>query len=165
MFVRKKRNKSGSISVHVIQKGNGYKIVKTLGTSTDAAEIERLVIQGRQFIRSLQSAQPYLLPVASREDQVVKSFVSSLKSSQIHTIGPELIFGALFDRLGLNVIPDEMLRHIIIARLAYPVSKLKTVDYLQRYRGIQKSVDEIYLFLDRLASRYKDKVEASAACR
>ncbi len=160
MFVRKKRNKSGSVSIQVIQKNNGYKVVKTIGASNDAVEIERLVIQGRQFIKSLQPAQPYLLPVASREDQVVEAFVSSLNSSQIHTIGPELIFGALFDRLGFNVIPDEMLRHIIIARLAYPVSKLKTVDYLQRYRGIRKSVDEIYLFLDRLASRYKDKVEA-----
>lgn len=162
MFVRKKRNKSGSVSVQVIQKNNGYKVVKTIGASSDAVEIERLVIQGRQFIKSLQPAQPYLLPVVSREDQVVEAFVSSLNSSQIHTIGPELIFGVLFDRLGFNVIPDEMLRHIIIARLAYPVSKLKTVDYLQRYQGIQKSVDEIYLFLDRLASRYKDKVEAIA---
>lgn len=162
MFVRKKRNKSGSVSVQVIQKDNGYKVVKTIGASSDAVEIERLEIQGRQFIKSLQPPRPYLLPVVSRNDQVVEVFASSLKSSQIHTIGPELIFGALFDRLGFNVIPDEMLRHIIIARLAYPVSKLKTVDYLQRYRGIQKSVDEIYLFLDRLASRHKEKVEAIA---
>ncbi len=162
MFVRKKRNKSGTISVQVIQKDNGYKVVRSIGSSSDAGEIERLVIQGRQYIKSLLPPQPYLLPVASHEGQVIDAFVASLNSSQIHTIGPELIFGTLFDRIGFNVIPDEMFRHVTIARLAYPVSKLKTVDYLCRYRGIEKSVDEIYLFLDRLASRYKGQAEAVA---
>lgn len=162
MFVRKKPNKSGTISVQVIQKENGYKVVRTIGSSSDANEVERLVIQGRRFIKSLQAPQPYLLPVASREDQVVDAFVASLSSSQIHTIGPELIFGTLFDRIGFNAIPDEMFRHITMARLAYPVSKLKTVDYLHRYRGIQKTVDEIYLFLDRLADRHKGQAEAIA---
>ena len=73
-----------------------------------------------------------------------------------------MIFGTLFDRIGFNAIPDEMFRHITMARLAYPVSKLKTVDYLSRYRGIQKSVDEIYLFLDRLAGRHKGQAETVA---
>ena len=31
MFVRKKRNKSGSVSVQVIDKSNGYHVVKTIG--------------------------------------------------------------------------------------------------------------------------------------
>ncbi|HBB66606.1 MAG: transposase [Elusimicrobia bacterium GWA2_56_46] len=162
MFVRKKRNKSGSISVQVINKDNGYKVVATIGASHDANEIERLVIRGRQFIKSLQPPQPYLFPNVSHEDQVINAFVDSLSSSQIHTIGPELIFGTLFDRIGFNAIPDEMFRHITMARLAYPVSKLKTVDYLSRYRGIQKSVDEIYLFLDRLAGRHKGQAETVA---
>ena len=162
MFVRKKRNKSGSISVQVINKDNGYKVVATIGASHDANEIERLVIRGRQFIKPLQPPQPYLFPNVSHEDQVINAFVDSLSSSQIHTIGPELIFGTLFDRIGFNAIPDEMFRHITMARLAYPVSKLKTVDYLSRYRGIQKSVDEIYLFLDRLAGRHKGQAETVA---
>ena len=35
MFIRKKKNKSGSISVHVIQKDNGYKIIRKIGTFPD----------------------------------------------------------------------------------------------------------------------------------
>lgn len=162
MFVRQKRNKSGSVSVQVISKDTGYRVVRTIGSSCDADEIERLVIQGHQFIKSLQPAQPSLFPVSSHDGQVVDAFVASLSGSQVHTIGPELIFGTLFDRIGFNAIPDEMFRHITIARLAYPVSKLKTIDYLDRYRGIQKSVDEIYLFLDRLANRHKGQAEAIA---
>jgi len=50
----------------------------------------------------------------------------------------------------------------VIARLAYPGSKLKTVDYLYRYQGITADVDQIYRFLDTLNDRYKDIVERIA---
>lgn len=162
MFIRKKKNKSGSISVHVIQKDNGYKIVRRIGTSTDVHDIERLVLQGKQFIKSLQPPQPYLFPVTSKEDMAIEAFAESLANAQIRTKGPELIFGTLFDRIGFSAIDDEMFRHLIIARLAYPVSKLKTIDYLWRYRGIEKSVDSIYRFMDALAGKHKEQVGAIA---
>jgi len=110
MFVRKKRNKSGTISVQVIQKDTGYKVIRTIGSSSDANTIERMVIQGKQFIKSLNPAQPYLLPVASREDQVVDAFIASLNSSQIHTIGLELTvcgktpFRGFFAAFGLRLL-------------------------------------------------------------
>lgn len=100
-----------------------------------------------------------LLPLKSQTDLVVETFVQTLSNSQVHTIGPELIFGTLFDRIGFNVIPDELFRHITVARLVYPTSKLKTVDYLYRYRGIRTSKDNIYRFLDNLNHKYKRMVE------
>lgn len=163
MFIRKKKNKSGSVSVHIVSKETGfYKIIKILGTSCDANEIEQLVLRGKQFISASNPAQPFLLPIKSREEIVIDEFVHSLRSSQIHTIGPELIFGTLFDRIGFSAITDELFRHLIIARLAYPVSKLKTIDYLWRYRGIEKSVDSIYRFMDALAGQHKEQVGAIA---
>ena len=162
MFIRRKKNKSGSVSIHVIQKDNGYKIVRRIGTSTDVHDIERLVLQGKQFIKSLQPPQPYLFPVTSKEDMAIEAFAESLANAQIRTKGPELIFGTLFDRIGFSAIDDEMFRHLIIARLAYPVSKLKTIDYLWRYRGIEKSVDSIYRFMDALAGKHKEQVGAIA---
>ena len=162
MFIRKKKNKSGSVSVQIINKDNGYKVVRTIGSSYDANEIEQLVLRGKQFLSADNPAQPLLLPVKTREEIVIDEFVQGLKSSQIHTIGPELIFGTLFDRIGFSVIKDELFRHLIIARLAYPVSKLKTIDYLWRYRGIEKSVDSIYRFMDTLAGKHKEQVGAIA---
>ena len=161
MFIRKKKNKSGSISVHVVSKETGsYKIIKVLGTSCDAQEIEQLVLRGKQFINAGNPAQPWLLPVKTSEELAVEEFIHNLKSSQIHTIGPELIFGTLFDRIGFNVINDDLFRHVTIARLAYPVSKLKTIDYLWRYQGREVSVYSVYRFMDKLHHRYKEEVEA-----
>ena len=50
MFVRQKSNQSGSISVQVIDKSNGYRVVKTIGTALDPVEVARLVELGKLFI-------------------------------------------------------------------------------------------------------------------
>jgi len=45
MFVRKKRNKSGTTSVQIIDKSAGYKVIETIGSSKDADEIANLVTE------------------------------------------------------------------------------------------------------------------------
>jgi hypothetical protein len=51
MFVRKKQNKSGIISVHVIDKSDGsYNMFKTIGSSAHPIQVLALVEQGRLWI-------------------------------------------------------------------------------------------------------------------
>ncbi|MCB1198916.1 MAG: IS1634 family transposase, partial [Deltaproteobacteria bacterium] len=161
MFVRKKRNRSGQVSVQVIDKSNGYKVVRTVGCSQDPEEIERYIHQGKAWITK-QSNQYSLFPDDQSQNATINDFVSNLSNSQIITIGPELIFGYLFDKLGFNAIDDQLFRDLVIARLTYPTSKLKTVDYLYRYRGVPTNVDSIYRFLDKLHSTHKAEVEKIA---
>lgn len=158
MFVRKKKNKSGTVSIQIIDKKNGYRVVHTIGCSDNKDEIERLLLEGQQIIQVVPEGQQWLFSCKSKEELVIENFVGNISNAQIHTIGPEIIFGVLFDRIGFNKIPDKLFRYITIARLAYPVSKLKTIDYLYRYRGISVSVDSIYLFMDKFNKRYKEKV-------
>lgn len=161
MFVRKKKNKSGKISVQIISKAGGkYKVVKTLGSSDDADEIERLFLEAQHLIPELTGQAS--LDLRTDMDKKVDVFVDTLANAQIRTIGPELILGGLFDKIGFNVISEELFRHIVIARLAYPTSKLKTVDYLHRYKGINTDVDTVYRFLDKLNKKYKDAAEKTA---
>lgn len=161
MFLRKKNNKSGSVSIQIIDKSNGYR-VRTLGSSRDLDVIERLMQKGKIILQGNKSNQLKLFPLLTEEEKTIKNFVEDLNNSQIRTIGPELIFGKLFDRIGFNIIPDELFRHVVIARLAYPTSKLKTVDYLYRYRGIHKDINSIYRFLDKLSVKYKQIAEKIA---
>jgi transposase len=46
-----------------------------------------------------------------------------------------------------------MFRHLVISRLFSPGSKLKTIDYLERYQGVIYSIDKIYRFLDALCHK------------
>lgn len=150
------------MSVQIIDKTNGYRVVQTLGSSRNPDQIERWMIQAYQIINANTPGQGWLFPSKTKEDLILENFLDHLTNAQIHTVGPELIFGALFDRIGFSAIQDELFRHLTIARLAYPTSKLKTMDYLRRYRGIEISVDAIYRFMDKLAKGYKEKVCALA---
>jgi len=162
MFIRKKRNKSGSISVQIIDKSHGYRVFKTLGSSKNPEVIKQLVSKAYNIIQNSSDDQDKLFSFKTKEELSIEDFLKELSNAQIHTIGPELIFGALFDRIGFNKIEDELFRHIAIARLAYPASKLKTSDYLYRYRGIKIEVTAIYRFLDKLAGTHKETVEKVA---
>jgi transposase len=159
MFVRKLLNRSGSVSVQAIQKKNGsYLVVKTFGSSKNQHEIEQFLFEARSFVKN-PTGSSLLFPDLSSEDRGIQQFFNTLTNDSIRTIGPELIFGTIFDRIGFNVIQNELFRHLVIARLAYPTSKLKTVDYLYRYQGIHTHEDTIYRFLDTLNIKYKETVE------
>lgn len=146
------------ISIQIIDKSSGkYKVAKTIGSSKDPEKIRQLEIEARNFLIGNQ-----LKLFKTLEEAAVENFLQDLSNSQIHTIGPELIFGTLFDRIGFNAIPEELFRHIVVARLAYPTSKLKTADYLYRYKGISVEVQKIYRFLDRLNKKYKETAERIA---
>ena len=159
MFIRKLNNRSGSVSVQAIEKKNGdYIVLKTFGSSKDPNEIELLLFEARAFVQNPTGSSP-LFSNLSGEDLVIKNFFNKLKNASVRTIGPELIFGTIFDRIGFNIIKEQLFRHLVITRLAYPTSKLKTVDYLYRYQGIHAHEDTVYRFLDTLNDIHKKTVE------
>lgn len=157
MFIIEKKSSSGSASIQIISKAKGrYKVVKTIGCGVERHKIEDLKRLGRQEIEYLKK-QPSLFQ--SDIDNLVENTFDSLTNSQIRTIGPELIFGKIFDSIGFGAIKEPLFRHLVIARLAYPLSKLKTSEYLYRFQGVSIGTDKIYHFLDRLNKQYKEQVE------
>ena len=56
MFIRKKQNKSGSVSVQIIQKisKTKIKIVKHIGTGKNENEIQQLLKQAREELHNEQ---------------------------------------------------------------------------------------------------------------
>tara|TARA_R110002033_G_scaffold170474_1_gene213108 strand:- start:30 stop:1577 length:1548 start_codon:yes stop_codon:yes gene_type:complete len=156
MFVRKLKNRSGSTSVQVIQKISGkYKVHKTIGSATTQQDIKNLVMLGRQETDRVM-AQPELF--CSERDLAVEQALSTISNADVRTVGPELVFGKIYDSIGFDQINEELFRHLVIARLAFPLSKLKTAEYLYRYQGIEISVDTIYRFLDKLNDKLKPEV-------
>ena len=93
---------------------------------------------------------------------MVEQVFSSLNNANIQTIGPEIIFGRIYDSIGFNAVKQDLFRHLVIARLAFPLSKLKTIDYLYRYQGVLLDIDAIYRFLDKLNNQLKDQAERIA---
>ena len=158
MFVRKKPNKSGTVSIQVVQKTKTRKqrVVKSFGAAhpADASAVEDLMQQASSFIQEMEGPS---LPHIYEEEDVIDGFVRTLNNAQVQVIGPELIFGTLYNRIGYNAIRNDLFRNIVICRLFNPGSKLKTVDYLERYLPVTYSVDQIYRFLDNLCYRKEEK--------
>ena len=51
MFVREKKNTTGTISVQIIDKSRGkYRVIKTIGSSADQNQVAIYVTQGKQYI-------------------------------------------------------------------------------------------------------------------
>jgi len=157
MFIRKKPNKSGSISVQIILKERGrYRVLESVGVGRNEQEISTLLLKACALVKHHQK-QPELF--TDEEEATYDSIFSALGNDHIQVIGPELIYGKLFDRIGYNRINELMFRHLVITRLYNPGSKLKAVEYLRNYLGIDTEIQDVYRFLDRLNDRLKTEVE------
>ena len=160
MFVRKKPNKSGTVSVQVVQKTKTRKqrVVKSFGSARpdDMVAMEGLMQAASSFLQEMAGPA---LPHIYEEEDVIDDFVGSLSNTQIQVAGPELVFGTLYDRIGYGAIKSGLFRNIVICRLFNPGSKLKSVDYMERYLHVTYSVDQVYRFLDNLCYRKEDEKE------
>ena len=157
MYTRRKPNKTGNVSVQVISKYRGRsKVVKSFGAGRCESELCDLESKARRYICQQQGLTNTLFP--DPLEKYIEDFVSTLSNCHIRVIGPELVFGALYDKIGYKSIGDELFRHLVITRMFNLGSKLKTIDYLYRYQGQSYSTDKIYRFLDNLCYRKeKDK--------
>lgn len=157
LFVRKKRNKSGTVSVQIIDKSTGsYQVFKTVGSSSDPEEIERLYHLGIELIPKLIGQKS--IDFANHAD---RTFVTTIKNNiQSHRlIGPYLLLGHIFDQIGFNQIEDHLFKHLVISRLSYPSSKHKTVEYMRRYMNLDYDVHKVYRYMDKLHGKYKQRIQ------
>lgn len=155
MFVRKKKNKSGVISVQVIDKSSGtYRVAHTIGSSTDSNVVEQLVMEGKAWILKGTNASEIDFTNYRQQTEQVLSGIKQLTLS-----GGELLLGKLFDEIGFNKIDDFLFRQLVICRLLYPVSKLKTTDWISKYQYLNIDVERVYRYLDKLYDQQKELVQ------
>lgn len=155
MFVRQKRNKSGKISVQVIDKSLGkYKVIHTVGCSSDPLDVENFLKEGKNWIRDKhkQLELDFL-----GEEQIIDSILQGIE--QINVIGTELLLGRIFDEIGFDVIPETLFRLLVFSRLCFPVSKQKTTDYLYKYHSIELDTDRIYRYMDKISKHHKSDIQ------
>jgi len=155
MFVRKKPNKSGKISVQVIHKAKGrYKVAKTIGNSADESEVKKLVALGEEWIKNHTGALD--IPF-SEEERIAGSVLESVEN--ITVAGTELLLDRIFNDIGFNVIRDDIFRWLVYSRICFPASKLKTCDYLLTYHGVEFQVQDLYRYMDKLYNSYKEIIQ------
>ena len=169
MFVRKKRNRSGTTSVSVVFKNSGhFKEVHHLGTSSDPDEIRRMYNEGREWIAKYGGQQQIDFDEKWRRERsdaeanarAIADFRSALSHVERTTLdAPQVILGRVYDRIGFNAIGDEILRHLAIARVCQPMSKTATVEYLRSYFDEDVQLHKIYRYMDKLHNTQQEKIQ------
>ncbi|WP_434580170.1 IS1634 family transposase [Sulfurimonas sp. NW15] len=168
--VRKKKNSSGSISIHIVDRSNrGYKVVETLGSSKDPDEIEQLYQKALGRIDELEYNLFYFLQTNSKKE-LLKKLLAEYTTQDFIPIGDELIFGRLFDDIGCNKVFEKLqttsirkvsekqflFRSLVISRILYPGSKLELIHYLDYFKHQEMTTDTIYRFLDTI---YQEEIK------
>lgn len=155
MFIRELRHKNGRIYIQVVDKSSGrYKVLKSFGSSLTGEgvlELKKLAsiwINEHQCVREIDF---------THEIEQIEQMLSGI--TQLKLAGIELVLGRIFDEIGFNKINDELFRSLVLYRLVYPKSKLKTTEYLYRYEQKEWSEDAIYRYMDKLHSTQKELVQ------
>jgi hypothetical protein len=165
MFIRKRKNKSGSTTIVVVDKSNGrFTELHKVGTSKEEFRILELISQGREWIRvNKLLLQPELDlygvegEAKLNEKEVVERFLSNISNILIN--GTDLILNRVFDRIGFNEIKDVVLRKLVLSRLSYPASKSATVEYLKNHFDEDVALSRIYRYLDKLGEKQHNEVQ------
>ncbi len=163
MFVRKKKNRSGTTSVVVVNKSSGKFVeLKTIGIATTEKDIEDLVTQGKDWIIHFGGQQTIDFDCeqafkkeeeVTTTDQVLSNILKTSLAS------PQTIINKVYDKIGFNAIKDEELRHLVVSRICSPMSKKASVDYLRRHFKNDISLQKIYRYLDKLYNTQQELVQ------
>ena len=157
MFIRRKKNKSGTISVYILEKKDGKQnFIKSVGSSSDESEIISLEEKAREEIIKLTN-QGVLDFGYSTDEHHIENLKKSI--SKVRIVGTELVLNKLFDEIGFNKIPEELFRHLVLSRIIYPGSKLHTIEYLSRHHQEHYSVNSVYRYMDKLQNSYKEELQ------
>ena len=165
MFVRRKKNRSGSTSVVVADKSSGaFTELKVIGVGTTEEEIRVLVKRGKEWIDHYAGQQTISFPdeeaeqLKREEDAMTEHIVSNIIGTSLKS--PQTIINKVYDRIGFNAVQDEELRHLVVSRICSPMSKKATVDYLRRHFKEDVSLQKIYRYLDKLYNTQQELVQA-----
>jgi len=155
MFVRKLKQNNSKTYIQVVEKINGkYSVKKSFGSSQSESHLNDLINEANLWIKNYTGIQELDF---ENERFIYQQMLSSITSHKL--VGIDLVLGKIFDEIGFNKIEDSLFRDLVLYRLVYPKSKLKTTEYLYRFAQKSYSEDEIYRYMDKLYNTQKELVQ------
>jgi transposase len=148
MFVRKKKNRSGTTSVVVVVKTKSkFREVKVLGVSDDNAKIEAFYQEAKSWVSERQlGLNLFNVHLLTNIEQVLLN-------------GSQLLLQQVFKKVGFDAIEDTIFKNLTIARLCEPLSKAGTVEYLKSHFDEDIHLHKIYRYLDKLYKTQQEKIQ------
>lgn len=141
MFVRKKKNRSASVGIVIVDKIDGtYREIKSFGASSDIVELLKLEKQASDWISQYGGQQTVNFDETAQVVAEARKTIFRIERSLQHA--PQAILNHIYDSIGFGGIDENILRNLVIARICQPLSKVATVEKHRRLaRLIWKSTN------------------------
>jgi len=143
MRIRKVKTKSGKFAIQVVSKRRGKLTVhKHIGSYQTDHEKIPLIFKANLFIRDHDNVQQNIF---ERDESFIHP--EDIKITQSRPLFLYRLLCRIYDKLGFNVLSDNIIRDLIVARVYSPVSKKETAEILEDAFDRQYSLKTIYRHL------------------
>ena len=158
-------------------------VIKHIGSASSEEEIAKLVELGEciKFEIEADHQQNLFVPeilveMKSESKAIQKEDESDYKIDDVRKLSAESrsitgigeIYGKIYDNLGFDkilynparqVYARNIIRNMVLGRIANPTSKRETVRFLEEDYGVQLKLDGVYSTMDRIDERAIDKIQ------
>ena len=111
------------MSIQVVSKADGrYRIQRSFGSSRDESVLKSLERAARQWADEREFGGSLFSPEGAAEYDAV---MSSIGQDQLRLVGPDLIYGRLFDKIGFASVKtsdNDIFKSLVVTRLYRPVA-------------------------------------------
>lgn len=155
--IRTTKTASGATAVQAVFRTQGKtQVVKHFGSVHDAKELKALVTQGQSWVNQENKQQSLF----NTQEPRVLPLATARLSHAYHTYAREFLLGVAH-KIGFDALHSELLVDLALMRIIEPASKLRTLELLERYFGVQYSERTLYRTLKSFAL-YKEEAERIA---
>jgi transposase len=191
MFVRTKSTpNSPRKSVQIVESvRDGHRvrqrIVRHVGVAMDDKELEGLLELAQHIKSQIQEEHTPTLfgpekmaklalqasKTKQEDEDPINVSLRSLREEQRIIVGIHEIYGKLYRQLGFDQVlkpsrhgqsASDILRHIVMARIANPESKRSSVINLEADFGVNLNLQNVYRMMDKLDEEACEKIQACA---
>lgn len=181
MFIRVKDKPNGRKAIQIVDSLRDgerirQKIVRHVGHATSDEEVEVFQLLAAKILAGLKSQPSLPLGIfesqkTSRDENDERVRIRDLREEARVVEGIREVLGGFYDELGFSCLlelrrrdskANEILRSCVLARLADPSSKRRSVEILSRSHGLNHSLDQMYRMMDAVAS-HQDQIR-NAVC-
>jgi len=172
MFIRIKEKSNGHRAIQIVQtvrEGERVrqKLVRHVGHAKNDEEVQAYQEIATSILNSLDPQLSFPLAKSPRVEPGLdcdfdnRVRIRDLREDRRVIEGIQAVFGNLYDELGFSKLlkPDRsdskcdvILRDLVLARLADPLSKRKSVQMLWRNFNIHHSLDPVYRMMDKVTA-------------
>ncbi len=147
MRIRSIKTASGKHAIQVVSKRLGTVTVhKHIGTYATDFERLKLIAKAKDFIKEFSRQ-------VSFDDYLSATPLSDIAVSENKPLFTYQVLSRCYDKIGLGTFPDQVVKDLIIARIAHPSSKLELGEYLHESFDRSYSLKTIYRHIKESLNR------------